>query len=203
MVTVRATRVAPEKAVFRPALSRDFLAGLLPESAVAKTYYEQLRDPRWQRRRLEIMQRADFECENCGVKDQTLNVHHKLYRKNAAPWDYENHELTCLCEGCHEAEHSVRAEMAALLARCDEYDMRRVIGYLKGLLNDRTWEDASEDALRRPIKLSHPEEFFGMADFLGILSTDPEWDQLESQPLLSGQLIDIEVSVRRRRRGKD
>ncbi len=47
-----APRVAPEKAVFRPALVRHSVAGSSPEKTMT-SYADRLRDPRWQRRRLE------------------------------------------------------------------------------------------------------------------------------------------------------
>ena len=34
-----------------------------------------------------------------------LNVHHKLYRQDRNPWDYDNGELITLCEECHERLH--------------------------------------------------------------------------------------------------
>lgn len=67
-----------------------------------KTYSEKLRDPRWQRKRLEIMSRDDFQCQQCQTKTNTLNVHHRAYLKNRDPWDYQDHMLTTLCEPCHE-----------------------------------------------------------------------------------------------------
>lgn len=66
------------------------------------TYSEKLRDPRWQRKRLEIMNRDDFRCQCCNSGTTTLNVHHRAYLKNRDPWDYQNHMLTTLCEPCHE-----------------------------------------------------------------------------------------------------
>lgn len=66
-----------------------------------KSYFEKLKDPRWQRKRLEIMQRADFRCECCLDADQPLQIHHGLYRWNVEPWDAPNDTLWCLCEGCH------------------------------------------------------------------------------------------------------
>lgn len=68
---------------------------------MAKTYYEKLKDPRWQKKRLEVMQRDCFACRQCGDKTSTLNVHHMLYRKNAEPWDYDPDLLITLCEACH------------------------------------------------------------------------------------------------------
>ena len=69
---------------------------------LVKTYWEKLKDPRWQKKRLEIMQRDGFACQNCLNADAELNVHHKIYRKGASPWEYEEHELVTLCKPCHE-----------------------------------------------------------------------------------------------------
>lgn len=64
-------------------------------------YWQKLRDPRWQRKRLEIMDRDKFECQLCGDNESTLNVHHKFYLRGLDPWDYPNVALVTLCEGCH------------------------------------------------------------------------------------------------------
>ncbi len=69
------------------------------------TYYEKLRSPQWQKKRLEIMQRDSFQCMSCGDSERTLNVHHKTYRKNAEPWDYKDENFITLCEDCHESIH--------------------------------------------------------------------------------------------------
>lgn len=81
------------------------------------TYSELLRDPRWQRKRLEVMNRADFKCEGCGADDKTFNVHHRVYRKGAKPWEYEDDELVCLCERCHLQCHSILEAIGRLLDR--------------------------------------------------------------------------------------
>lgn len=70
-----------------------------------KTYSEKLKDPRWQRKRLEILQRDNFECQWCGDKEATLHVHHFYYKKSGNPWDVEDHALVALCESCHSFEH--------------------------------------------------------------------------------------------------
>ncbi len=66
------------------------------------TYFEKLKDPRWQKKRLEIFQRDGFACVECGDKQSTLNVHHVKYAKRAAPWDAPDGWLKTLCESCHE-----------------------------------------------------------------------------------------------------
>lgn len=71
-------------------------------------YNEKLRDPRWQKRRLEIMERDNFTCRVCGrgINDGTpLNVHHKKYKKDKEIWEYSNNLLITLCEGCHKKVH--------------------------------------------------------------------------------------------------
>lgn len=65
------------------------------------TYQEQLRLPQWQKKRLEIMQRDDFSCDQCGDDQNILNVHHKQYIEGRTPWDYPNEDLITLCEPCH------------------------------------------------------------------------------------------------------
>jgi hypothetical protein len=99
-----------------------------------KSYGELLRDPRWQRKRLEALNAADFACEQCEDKTSTLNVHHKLYRKGAMPWDYESHELKVLCETCHKAEHMIRDELAEVMSQMDSGQIDRLLGYAHGIL---------------------------------------------------------------------
>lgn len=72
------------------------------------TYSDKLKDPRWQRRRLEIMQRDQFKCRRCGSSTKTLNVHHLQYQRGREPWQYEDNLLVTICEDCHESEHAAR-----------------------------------------------------------------------------------------------
>lgn len=67
-------------------------------------YSEILKDPRWQKKRLEILQRDGWACSYCEDKTQTLVVHHKDYFPNKDPWDYPDNLLITLCENCHLAE---------------------------------------------------------------------------------------------------
>lgn len=66
------------------------------------TYSEKLKDPRWQKKRLEILQRDDWTCQNCGDVKTTLNVHHISYYGN--PWDQKDDLLITLCKECHDHE---------------------------------------------------------------------------------------------------
>jgi hypothetical protein len=88
---------------------------------MAMTYGEQLRHPNWQRKRLERMQAANFECENCGDKETTLNVHHKRYVRGRKVWEYENWELEVLCENCHGHKHEGREIIDLMLCGTNVY----------------------------------------------------------------------------------
>jgi hypothetical protein len=73
---------------------------------VAKSYRSQYLDPRWQKKRLEVMESTSFKCESCDSETNTLNVHHKQYIPNRDVWDYRRDQFLVLCEDCHEAYHS-------------------------------------------------------------------------------------------------
>ena len=73
-------------------------------------YREKLRDPRWQKLRLEVMSRDGWRCQAvaCATSRNPrvmLVVHHKRYVAGHEPWDYLHKDLITLCENCHEAIH--------------------------------------------------------------------------------------------------
>ena len=68
-------------------------------------YSDKLKDPRWQKKRLEILNRDDFTCQCCSNTKRELHVHHRKYKKNTNPWGYNNFDLTTLCTDCHEIVH--------------------------------------------------------------------------------------------------
>jgi len=69
------------------------------------TYQEKLKDPRWQKKRLEIMERDGWQCQHCKDKLSTLTVHHIYYLGYIDPWEYDDHMMTTLCDKCHNEEH--------------------------------------------------------------------------------------------------
>jgi hypothetical protein len=76
------------------------------------TYREALKDPRWQKRRLEIMDRDNFTCLACGSKTETLNVHHIKY--GSTPWEIDEKYLVTLCEKCHHTEEEYKRNNISL-----------------------------------------------------------------------------------------
>lgn len=71
------------------------------------TYLESLKDPRWQKKRLEIFERDQWTCRECMSSDDTLHVHHILY-ESSLPWETSDKFLITLCEKCHEDEEKMK-----------------------------------------------------------------------------------------------
>lgn len=129
------TRVAPEKAVFRPVLSSFPYAGDLPEITMSKlTYAEQLKHPNWQRRRLERLQLANFACLECGDKETMLHVHHKKYVRGRMAWEYTDAELTVLCEHCHKNHHQARDAFENILRDLSVWEVGQLVALVEGFL---------------------------------------------------------------------
>jgi hypothetical protein len=76
-----------------------------------KEYRDLLRDPRWQRKRLEVMLRDDFTCVKCGDKTTELQIDHLFYTKGALPWEYPLNALQTLCRNCHETKSEMEGRI--------------------------------------------------------------------------------------------
>lgn len=72
------------------------------------TYVEKLKDPRWQKKRLQIFERDGFSCRLCGCKTRTLNVHHHIYHQGSLPWEYNDDVLETQCDLCHSLVEFVK-----------------------------------------------------------------------------------------------
>lgn len=80
------------------------------------TYLEQIRNPKWQKKRLEIMQRDGFKCCICKANDKPLNVHHLYYMPKTLIWEYDNEAMKTVCEEHHEQLTKDLPKLAGLLA---------------------------------------------------------------------------------------
>ena len=69
-------------------------------------YAQKLLDPRWQKKRLEIFQRDNFQCAFCGDTKTTLAIHHLKYIGN--PWDCPDKFLKTICQHCHDVIHETK-----------------------------------------------------------------------------------------------
>lgn len=96
-------------------------------------YAETLRDPRWQRRRLDVMAREQFTCEGCGSTDKSLDVHHGYYEYGKQPWEYPLQSLHCLCTKCHTIAGEQYKASKRTIGSLDINQTQRTIGYATGL----------------------------------------------------------------------
>jgi hypothetical protein len=67
------------------------------------SYSEKLRNPKWQKKRLKILERDDFTCQLCGDKETELHIHHTEYKGD--PWEVSDEFLKTICKDCHGAIH--------------------------------------------------------------------------------------------------
>lgn len=137
-------------------------------------YKEKLKDPRWQKKRLQIFERDDWCCQKCGDDETTLVVHHRLYRQNTDPWNYHEYELISLCENCHEDERENWVEAINTLCSAVKLtlwaeDARTLAGGLANmamssevftmltnlLLKDKTAQDSVMEILREQLRKGH------------------------------------------------
>jgi len=72
-----------------------------PNRASFMTYSDRLKDPRWQRKRLQIFDRDNWRCLECTAESKQLQVHHIVYL-NRDPWDYPDYLFQTFCEPCHK-----------------------------------------------------------------------------------------------------
>lgn len=164
----RTARVAPEKAVFRPALPLRSLPGSFGADMTKMSYAEQLKHPKWQRKRLEALNRSGFKCEACGEAEKMLHVHHKRYVRGKSAWDYELGDLSVLCEPCHAREHDVKDALARLMttrfandANVETFTYSFLCGFLL------PWGSVKADDMQRAAEAG--EEFMGLGVLIAAL----------------------------------
>ena len=122
-------------------------------------------NPRWQKKRLEIMKLDDFECIECGSGSKTLNVHHSYYISGRKPWQYPDWSLKTFCQECHKRMHERLIECCE-----DEYGPAEEPWetYLSWLDLAAPREILSEDYWDDMIEISHILKFaFGISSNSG------------------------------------
>jgi hypothetical protein len=101
--------------------------------AVNMTYADKLKDPRWQKKRLEILERDKWTCQSCFDNENTLMVHHYYYEKGLEPWEYDDNALVAWCVDCHELEHeNLKAIEKSMILQLKEftytsYDLQKLL----------------------------------------------------------------------------
>ena len=112
-------------------------------------YGKRLSDPRWQRRRLEVLERDSWRCTWCGEGREELQVHHGYYERGRVdPWEYDMTTLYSLCDNCHERAENARASVYRRLRSLHprhHLDVWQLLGQVEQLLkrDERALQGAS------------------------------------------------------------
>lgn len=122
------------------------------------TYAEQLKSPKWQKKRLEILERDNFTCTSCGSTEKQLHVHHGAYLGGLKLWEYDNRMLHTLCAGCHsdisDEIYETNVAIGEMEQNGDNYHMIRYISF-----NIRVLNDADRESIFNIINSSIDREF--------------------------------------------
>ena len=68
-------------------------------SSPKETYASKLKNPKWQKLRLNVFERDKFTCILCKDDTTELHVHHTLYK--GEPWEAPIETLKTVCKTCH------------------------------------------------------------------------------------------------------
>lgn len=69
-------------------------------------YVDLLNTYEWSRKRIEILIRDNFKCQECNIYHERLEVHHNYYITDKLPWDIRNEALVTLCREHHQNRHN-------------------------------------------------------------------------------------------------
>lgn len=177
----QAARVAPEKTVFRPVLPPRSKPGFAEKHM--SEFWEKYKDPRWQKKRLKIMERASFTCEACSDDATTLQVHHKFYWRDCDPWDYMDCDLVCLCETCHQRWHKAKQNFDIAISFIGLQQFQHIVGYAIGHAL------ASSRVTDVDVKYNEPAAMDGLAKALGINAESIAELRDENGVVTSGALL--------------
>ena len=106
-------------------------------------YKKLLLNPKWQKKRLEILQRDNFSCVVCGNgidTDTQVHVHHLSYGKGCMPWEYDNSNFVTLCEQCHSDVHNNKLKLCAPKNKKPKTDNKTRYVFYRNLLSDPKWD---------------------------------------------------------------
>jgi 5-methylcytosine-specific restriction endonuclease McrA len=89
-----------------------------------------LRDPRWQKKRLKILEKNKFQCFECGNTERELHIHHCWYEHQLKPWEYHDSCYLVLCKECHLTRQDLEYKIKTKLADLRIHDLESLCEFL-------------------------------------------------------------------------
>jgi Zn finger protein HypA/HybF involved in hydrogenase expression len=152
--------------------------------SMSNNYFELLKSPLWQKKRLENLKLADWECTNCGSKDDQLQVHHKQYIKGKNPWEYEDEQLQVLCNKCHGEMHQILDAIKTIISYSDIYEIYNLLRgfgsdnvnskYDLSISNADNYDIFNVGVIASIIKFVHPKHYKYIAENIINLSNNTD-----------------------------
>ena len=107
-------------------------------------------DPRWQKRRLEILEKDGWKCIDCKSATKTLNVHHRYYVAKRDPWQYPDWALITLCRDCHKELHDTdKFSREGNESSFDQWEDSIQFLDDRGVHLERVWYACTEEAMSK------------------------------------------------------
>ena len=126
------------------------------------TYAEKLKDPRWQKKRLEILERDNWSCRYCGDDTSTLYAHHIIYFSGTEPWDYDCKNIITLCDKCHTFEHEQQANGDAMRLTLHDTGIPQTIGAcFLSFIVEKHGRDKFKDFMKSELNTSEIKCIYG------------------------------------------
>jgi hypothetical protein len=96
------------------------------------SYADKLRDVRWQKKRLQVLDSSKWKCEHCHDSSNQLHVHHYWYEPGKSPWEYDDKCYAALCDKCHERWHISKAHIDRLVSFAPGGNLASIQGLIHG-----------------------------------------------------------------------
>jgi len=85
------------------------------------TYQEKLQTPEWRDFKFRIVEKRGCKCQECGLSDEPIQLHHVTYLRGREPWEHPESIMLLLCGQCHENrqvhDEEARFEFSQLCAQ--------------------------------------------------------------------------------------
>src|SRR5699024_10572844 len=114
-------------------------------------------------KRLNVLARDNFQCQDCQSTTETLHVHHKQYEYGKDPWDYDDSYLITLCEYCHQSEEHAKQSLKDVThdLLIEGHTYRQLVPLLSSLISASPL--SQEDRIHALIHCAVDQEFLKVA----------------------------------------